>query len=266
VGTVVFFHAHPDDEAIVTGGTIARAAAQGHRVVLVAATRGEHGEVGEGVLLEGLTLGEHRTAELEASCALLGVDRLVFLGYTDSGMMGTPENDLAGSFWTTSVEEAAHRLAAILDEERPDTVVVYDDHGNYGHPDHIQVHRVGVRAAELAGTRYVYEVTMNRDYVREMVTIAMEAGEMQPDDGPPDVDTLGLPAEQITTMIDISDLIETKREALRCHASQVSETSFFMQMPIEQFRAAFGLEWYVRRDLPQPANTAARESWLAGLE
>src|SRR2546427_2123424 len=84
-------------------------------------------------------------------------------------MMGTPENEAAGSFWRANVEEAVGRLAAILEEERPEVLTVYDDHGNYGHPDHIQVHRVGVRAAELAGTPHVFEATMNRDLMLQLM-------------------------------------------------------------------------------------------------
>ena len=118
--TLVTFHAHPDDEAIATGGVMAKAAADGHRVVLVVATRGEHGEVAEDVLDAGETLAARRVIETQRAAELLGVARVEFLGYTDSGMMGTPENDAAGSFWSAPVEEAAQRLATILGEERAD--------------------------------------------------------------------------------------------------------------------------------------------------
>ncbi|HMC52923.1 MAG TPA: PIG-L family deacetylase, partial [Acidimicrobiales bacterium] len=130
MATLVSFHAHPDDEAIATGGTLAKAAAAGHRVVLVSATRGEHGEVDVGVLGDGEELWQRRVRELEQAAAILGVQRLAFLGYVDSGMMGTPENDAAGSFWSADVEEAARRLAAILADERADVLTVYDHHGN----------------------------------------------------------------------------------------------------------------------------------------
>src|SRR5256714_8486305 len=152
------------------------AAANGHRVVLVTATRGEHGEFPEGFLADGEELWPHRVGELEASAALLGVHRLEFLGYVDSGMMGTPENEAAESFWQADMDEAASRLAKILKEENADVLTVYDDHGNYGHPDHIQVHRVGVRAAELAGIENVYEATMNRDDIKRLMEMARENG------------------------------------------------------------------------------------------
>src|SRR4051794_23845647 len=152
MATLVCFHAHPDDECIATGGVMAKAAKDGHRVVLVVATRGEHGEVDEGVLDVGEELWQRRVQETHAAAEILGAQRVEFLGYVDSGMMGTPENDKPGSFWTADVEEAAERLAMILRDENADVVTIYDEHGGYGHPDHIQVHRVGRRAAEIAGT------------------------------------------------------------------------------------------------------------------
>ena len=133
MATLVCFHAHPDDECIATGGTMAKAAADGHRVVLVVATRGEHGEVAEGFLDDGEHLWQRRVKETEAAAEILGAQRVEFLGYVDSGMMGTPENDKPGSFWTADVDEAAGRLATILREEHADVLTVYDDHGAYGH-------------------------------------------------------------------------------------------------------------------------------------
>src|SRR5580704_9601210 len=156
MATAVFFHAHPDDEAIATAGTMARLAADGHRVVLVTATRGELGEIPEGLLAPGETLVERRTKELAAACAVLGVARHEFLDYGDSGMDGEDSNNDPGSFWQADVGEAAERLAAILRTEQPDVLTAYDEHGNYGHPDHIQVHRVGLRAGELAGVPHVF--------------------------------------------------------------------------------------------------------------
>jgi LmbE family N-acetylglucosaminyl deacetylase len=158
VATLVTFHAQPDDEAIATGGTMAKAAAEGHRVVLVTATAGECGEVAPGLLHEGETLAERRLLELKKAAAILGVARVEPLGYRDSGMMGTPDNEVPGSFWMTDVEEAARRVADILAEERAEVITIYDSTGSYGHPDHIQVHRVGVRAAELAGSPKVSRI------------------------------------------------------------------------------------------------------------
>ena len=148
MGVLVVLHAHPDDEAIATGGSMARAHAEGHRVVLVVATGGEHGEVPDD-LAEGETLADRRRAETERSAAVLGVDRIVWLGYTDSGMTGWAENENPRSFWMADLDEAAERVATVLRDEQADALTIYDWHGGYGHPDHVQVHRVGKRAAEL---------------------------------------------------------------------------------------------------------------------
>src|SRR4051812_19703281 len=164
VGTIVSFHAHPDDEAIGTAGTLARAADAGHRVVLVFATRGELGEPVPGVLGDGEQLAMRRSAECFAAAREIGAKRVEFLGWTDSGMMGEPTNDAPYCFWQASVEHAARRLAVILDEEEPDVLTVYDDNGGYGHPDHIQVHRVGMRAAGPSAVPVVAQSTINRDW------------------------------------------------------------------------------------------------------
>src|SRR6185437_12527289 len=162
--TLVFFHAHPDDEAIATGGTMARAKSEGHRVVLVSATKGELGEFAPDALEPGELLVDRRVKELHAAADVLGADRVAFLGYVDSGMAGEPTNDAPGSFAGADVEAAAQRLARILREEAAGALTTYDDNGGYGHPDHIQVHRVGTRAAEIAGTPHVFEATTNRDH------------------------------------------------------------------------------------------------------
>src|SRR5579859_6666576 len=140
--TLVAFHAHPDDESITTGGVLAQAADAGHRVVLVVATRGELGTAGPSVLPAGPELAAQRTRETQHAARILGVSRVEFLGYHDSGMAGTPTNDAPGSFWSADPDEAARRLAAILEEEHADVLVTYDERGIYDHPDHIQVHRV----------------------------------------------------------------------------------------------------------------------------
>ena len=167
-GTLVSFHAHPDDEAILVAGTLALAADAGHRVVLVFATRGDLGEVDDGVLEASEELGDRRADEARRAAEVLGVARVEFLGYGDSGMIDTPTNDAPGSFWTADVEEAARQLAAILEEEDAEVVTAYDERGGYGHPDHIQVHRVGVRVAELAGTPRCYAATVSRQYFQSL--------------------------------------------------------------------------------------------------
>jgi len=254
VATLVTFHAHPDDEAIATGGVMAKAAADGHRVVLVVGTRGEQGEPVPGVLAEGEALWERRVVETHKSAEILGAGRVEFLGYEDSGMMGEPTNDNPACFWQADLDEAAERLAAILRDEAADVLTIYDHHGGYGHPDHIQVHRVGKRAAELAGIKHVYQGTMNRTRILAM----MEANRDNPDapgfDGDPDEqptideNSFGEPEEVITHAIDVTAFVDKKRASMEAHASQISDESFFMKMPPEMFAAAFGTEWFVRLD------------------
>ncbi len=248
MATLVSFHAHPDDESIACGGVMRKAAEEGHRVVLVVATRGEHGEVSDGFLDNGEELWQRRVKETQAAADILGVQRVEFLGYVDSGMMGTPTNDEPGSFWTASVDEAAEKLAAILREENADVLTCYDDNGGYGHPDHIQVHRVGRRAAELAGTPRLYQSTMNRDHMlrgrRMMAEQQAAAGVEMPDiEGN---ENFGKPESIITAAVDVTKYLDTKRAAMRAHASQISEQSFFLAMPPEGFAFGVGTEWFIR--------------------
>lgn len=248
MATLVSFHAHPDDEAIACGGVMHKAAAEGHRVVLVVATRGERGEIPDGFLADGEELWQRRVAETEAAAAILGAHRVEFLGYQDSGMMGTPANDAPGSFWTAPVDEAAKKLAAILAETDADVLTCYDDNGGYGHPDHIQVHRVGLRAASLAGTPRVYQNTINRDHLlRGMARFAEQAAsagiEIPDVAGDPG---FGKPESVITAAVDVTAQLAAKRAAMRAHASQISENSFFLAIPDEVFGYEFGTEWFIR--------------------
>jgi len=250
MATLVTFHAHPDDESIATGGVMARAVEEGHRVVLVVATRGEHGEVVDDFLAPGEALGERRVKETQACADILGVARLEFLGYVDSGMTGTPENEAPDSFWQADVEEAAVRLAAILTDEAADVLTVYDENGVYGHPDHIQVHRVGVRAADLAGTPRVYMNTVNKDFMERSMKEAREAGLEMPADLDSSEFELGVSEDRVSTTVDVRPWLATKRAAMAAHASQISETSFFLSMAPEIFEGAFGQEWFIRCDAP----------------
>jgi LmbE family N-acetylglucosaminyl deacetylase len=246
MATVVFFHAHPDDEAIATGGTMALMAAAGHRVVLVTATRGELGEVPDDYLDPGETLADRRARELDAACAVLGVARHQYLGYGDSGMDGEATNDDPDCFWQADVEEAAERLAVLLRAEGADVLTAYDEHGNYGHPDHIQVHRVGLRAAARAGTARVFMATMNRDYMLSLAARADDFGLDMPEEQRAMLHTLGVPADRITTAVDVRAHLDAKRRAMQVHASQITDTSFFLMMPPEAFEAVWGTEWYIR--------------------
>ena len=270
MGTLVCFHAHPDDETITTGGSMARAHAEGHRVLLVVATNGDHGEVPED-LKPGESIVDRRRVETEASAAELGVDRLVWLGYADSGMTGWDQNEEPGSFHQAPLDEAAGRLADVLREEQASVLTIYDWHGNYGHPDHIKVHHVGVRAAELVGgdlpALRVFEATMNRDEFARQIAQAMEAGEtlfvedgeqfdpLSPmDDGNP----IGTAEAELTHEVDVSEYVGAKRRAIACHRSQVTDSGFFLDMTEGQFAIAFGREWYIERGVAP----GLRRGWL----
>jgi LmbE family N-acetylglucosaminyl deacetylase len=264
MGTLVCFHAHPDDESISTGGSLARASAEGHRVVLVIATHGEHGESPDDLTEEELLM-HRREAETAESAAALGVHRVVWLGYKDSGMTGWAQNSDPASFLQAPVEEAAERLAAVLREEQADVLTVYDWHGNYGHPDHIKVHTVGHRAAELAGTQRVFEATMNRDHIVRMIAAARERGapiseedDFDPNAGADDGNPLGMPEAEITHAVDVTDYLAAKRASLAAHRSQVTDTRFFLDMPADAFAAALGTEWFILKG----AEPGLRPGWL----
>jgi LmbE family N-acetylglucosaminyl deacetylase len=161
-------------------------------------------------------------------------------------MMGTPANLAPGSFWTTPVEEAAGKLAALLAEENAEVLTCYDDNGGYGHPDHIQVHRVGLRAAELAGTPRVYQSTINRDHIERARQRFAWAGPDAQDDQPDQDPDFGKPESVITAAVDVSPWVGAKRRAMRAHASQISDQSFFLALPDDAFRYTFGTEWFIR--------------------
>ena len=257
MATIVFFHAHPDDEAIATGGSIARAAAEGHRTCVVTATGGEYGERPEGISGPD-ALRELRAEETHAACRILGVAWGAFLGYTDSGMKGAETNNAPGSFWSADLEEAAQKLAAILREQEAEVLTIYDDHGGYGHPDHIQVHRVGKRAAELAATPAVLEATHDRDHLKSLAPKFVEAGVAGTDPDEFDLSEFGTPGAQITTRVAVRAFLEQKRSAMAAHRSQVAETSFFLALPPELFELTWGEEHYVRRGAPEGFN----ETWF----
>jgi LmbE family N-acetylglucosaminyl deacetylase len=249
MATLVTFHAHPDDEAIATGGVMAKAAQEGHRVVLVLGTKGEHGEYPDDFLKEGEELGPIRVVEQEKAAELLGVSTIHYLGYVDSGMMGTPENDKPGSFWSADLDEAAKKLATILDEENADILTIYDANGSYGHPDHIQVHRIGLRAADIRPVKKLYESVTSQEDMKRWMEVGPEFGLDFPDDI--DLSLMGVPAATITTEVDVREFIGVKRAAMRAHASQMPENvHFFWKIPDDIFELAFGKEQFVLRDAP----------------
>jgi LmbE family N-acetylglucosaminyl deacetylase len=231
-----------------------RAASEGHRVAVVYATGGEHGELPAQGLPEGETLVHWRRREAEASAVVLGVGRVAWLGYVDSGMTGWAQNSAEQSLFVADVDEAAGRLAAILDEEDADIAVGYDWHGGYGHPDHVKVHHVVRRAVELAGRRpRLLESTFNRDVMRDYFKAARAAGvgndSWDPDSPQDDGNPLGTPEAEIQWQVDVSDYLAQRRASMEAHRSQATDIEAFLAMPPEVFAGFFGREHYLEPDL-----------------
>ena len=256
-------HAHPDDEATSTGGVLARYAAEGITTVLVTCTDGRCGD-GPGGVKPGdpghdpEAVVAMRQAELAASCEALKVTHLETLGYADSGMMGWATNGVPGAFWNTPVAEAADRLTELIRRYRPDVVVTYDENGFYGHPDHIQAHRITMAAVERTNIpAKVYWTTVPRSAFQEFGRVMKEIGVEFPEpDGPSEaMPQLGLPDNEITTWVDTSGYGAQKFESLAAHASQ-AENIFFLQLGQERFTELMGVETFVRvhdiTDAPTP--------------
>ncbi|MEO6998058.1 MAG: PIG-L family deacetylase [Terracoccus sp.] len=252
MSTVVFVHAHPDDESSQTSGSMARAVKEGHRVVLIVATNGDHGDA-PGDLAEGETVVDRRRAEAEAAAAVIGTHRIVWLGYADSGMTGWAQNGHESSFYAADTEVAAEKVAAILREEDADVVVGYDWHGGYGHPDHVKVHAVTKRAAELAGTPRYLEGSMNRDAMVRGFELAraagMDVGDWDPSQAMDDGNPLGSSESELHWACDVRDYLSVKRAALKAHASQ-GDAQGMLSMPEQMFAQGFSWEHFIEPGRP----------------
>jgi N-acetyl-1-D-myo-inositol-2-amino-2-deoxy-alpha-D-glucopyranoside deacetylase len=255
--SLLLVHAHPDDETIGTGATMAKYAAEGVHVTLVTCTLGEEGEVLVPALAELAAdkadqLGGWRIHELEEACKALGVQDHRFLGapgrYRDSGMMDTPANDNPRCFWRADLDEAAERLIDVIREVRPQVVVTYDDFGAYGHPDHIQAHRVTVRAVEQTRdiVKKLYSTTIPRSFIEQSIEAMKDSGQTffegveSADDVP-----FAKRDDEITTQIDARDFLDAKVDAMRAHASQIEIDGPFFALSNNMGQKAFGLEHYV---------------------
>jgi N-acetyl-1-D-myo-inositol-2-amino-2-deoxy-alpha-D-glucopyranoside deacetylase len=257
---LLFVHAHPDDETINNGATMAKYAAEGALVTLVTCTLGEEGEVIPPDLAPLAAdredrLGPHRIGELAAAMRALGVVDHRFLGgagrYRDSGMMGVPQNEVPGCFWQADLDEAAGHLADVILEVRPQALVTYDDNGGYGHPDHIQAHRVAMRGYELAAGRghrvdRVYEICMPRSAVEAGFERLAAAGKTfpfefiaTPDDVPGVVDD-----DKVTVTVDGSAYTDRKKAAMHAHASQIAVDGPFFALSNDLGQPYFGTEYY----------------------
>ncbi|MFC7533840.1 PIG-L family deacetylase [Actinoplanes sp. GCM10030250] len=249
--TLMAVHAHPDDEASSTGGVLARYAAEGITTVVVTCTDGRCGDGPDGVKPgepghDPEAVVAIRRRELETSCATLKVSHLEMLGYHDSGMMGWDSNQAPRAFWAAPVAEAAEKLAALIREYRPDVVVTYDENGGYGHPDHIQVHRVTMAAVALADSpAKVYWSALPQSAMRQVGERMREMGIGLDGPDPADMPPMGWPDEEITAWVDVSAVLDQKFDALAAHASQ-SDGAFFIGLGRETFAKVMGTECYVR--------------------
>lgn len=243
--TLVSLHAHPDDEVLLTGGTLARASAEGHRVVLVVATNGE-----AGLAADAHDLASVRRAEVSAAAEVLGVARVVFLDYADSGLDGTA----ADAFCTQDVAEVAERVAAVLREEKADLLIGYDAAGGYGHPDHVQVHWVARMAAELAETPVLVEVTVDRRALVRAVGVLRKLGRVLPMPRLPDMTGAFSDPGAITHRVDVRAQVARKRAAMRAHASQLTggprTLRMLLLLPVPVRGWVLGREWYVEVGRP----------------
>ena len=251
--TLVSFHAHPDDEVLYTGGTLARASAEGHRVVVAVATNGSAGLAAPQHHHGGLAA--RRLAELEASAAVLGCADVVRFDFGDSGWRTPPRS---GSFSQIPLDEAAAPLIALLERERADAVTVYDPAGGYGHPDHRQVHAVGTYAARRAGTPLVLEATVDRSRIRPLIRLVAATPGLLPEVVLADYDRNYSAPEEITHRVDVRRFAAVKRQAMRAHVSQASSAggartlSLLLRLPPPVFRRVLGTEWFVQRGRPGP--------------
>jgi LmbE family N-acetylglucosaminyl deacetylase len=265
--TIVAFHAHPDDEALFTAGTMARAAAQGHRVVLVLATDGGAGLAADELRSDG-GLGERRLEEARRSSQALGVARVEWLGYADSGSGAEPEPDLPGvtRFCRAPLEEAAERLAAVLRTERADLLLSYDANGGYGHRDHVRVHQVAARAAEIAGTPRVLEATVPRDTIVRAVRAIGRVYRFPEEFDPTSFERAFSARADITHRVNVRRFAGAKRASMRAHASQATgggaasageggqtgdrTLAAFLRIPRPVYDLVFGREWFRDPALP----------------
>ena len=274
--SVLFVHAHPDDECIPTGVTIAKYVAEGARVTVVTCTRGEVGEIVADDLghLDPDGLGEHRETEMADAAAALGLTDHRWLGgagrWRDSGMIGTPENDDPRCFWRADVEEAAAELVTVIREVRPQVAVTYDANGDYGHPDHIQAHRVTHRAVDLAAdpaygdgepwqVAKVYSTAFPKSVLRLGFEYFKASGEgpfaeyESADDMP-----FGVPDEVVTTRVVAHEHLERKFAAMRAHRSQIRPDGLFFLLPEKVRARGMGEEYYtLLRGEPGPDTDAA---------
>jgi N-acetyl-1-D-myo-inositol-2-amino-2-deoxy-alpha-D-glucopyranoside deacetylase len=273
---LLLVHAHPDDETINNGVTMAKYAALGAQVTLVTCTRGEEGEVLVNELANLASdkddkLGEHREIELKDAMDELGIKDFRFLGapskkWRDSGMMGTPANDRDDVFWQADLDEASIELVKIILEIKPQVLITYDEFGGYGHPDHIKAHRVAMRAAELAANQgwqvsKIYWNTMPRSVIQMGIEKMKEVGSdffgaESADDLP-----FAKPDELVSTVVNAPEYVPAKLAAMKAHATQISLDGPFFALSNNLGLSVWGDEYYtlVKGEKAAPFDANGRE-------
>jgi len=273
---LLLVHAHPDDETINNGVTMAKYAASGAQVTLVTCTRGEEGEVLVTELANLASdkddkLGEHREVELKDAMVQLGINDFRFLGapnkkWRDSGMMGTTQNERGDVFWQADLDEASYELVKIILEIKPQVLITYDEFGGYGHPDHIKAHRVAMRAAELATEQgwqisKIYWNTMPRSVIQMGIEKMKEVGSdffgaQSADDLP-----FAKPDELVTTVVNAPEYVPQKLEAMKAHATQISVDGPFFALSNNLGLSVWGDEYYtlVKGEKAAPFDSNGRE-------
>jgi len=282
-GGVLFVHAHPDDECVGTGGSIARLVDEGVRVDLVTCTDGAEGEIHDPTLDAEEArprLAAIRATELACSIDSLGGGAIKHhtLGYRDSGMMGTDANSHPDAFWQVELALATRRLAEIVREARPAAIVSYDENGNYGHPDHINAARIA-RDAYLASAGEAWAVSRFHEiaFVREgwdgLMATMKERGiafPWGPDADDPEAEEsesreFGRPEAEVTTRVDVSAFVEQKRRSMDCHRTQRQDMGWLLELPEDIGREVLATEYYVLRWLDgRDVPTTHRETSLLG--
>jgi LmbE family N-acetylglucosaminyl deacetylase len=259
--TLLVVHAHPDDEVFSTGGLLAKHAAAGDRTVVVYCTNGEAGEI----LDESLDpeearprLGEIRRQEVAEAVRLLGVSDVRFLGYRDSGMKDTEDNNHPDAFMNVPVDAAAERLLAIIRETRPQVVVTYDEEGGYGHPDHIMANRITVHAFRRAREeglpvqRLFYPARSREDFRRWVEGLRDLGLEIPWVRGDFNFDEYGVPEAELSAIVDISEFAPLKKQALAVHRTQIKPDFFYLSIPDELMRQFQGREFFQQIEPPRP--------------
>lgn len=252
---VVF--AHPDDEAFATGGTLAKYASAGVRTTLVCATRGEVGEISDPVLATPNTLPSVREQELLCSAETLGIEEVVFLGYRDSGMIGTPDNEHPDAFILANEEEVIAKLVGIMRHVKPQIVLTFEPNGGYGHPDHIAIHNhtvsafhkaaqedYGVDLGEAWGADRLIYTAIPKSFFVDMRSRLQALGEDTSDLDRFDETGIVWPDDQVDVEVDVSGVVDRKWSALQCHQTQFGSDNLFRRLPDEDAKALMSREYF----------------------